>query len=233
LFPDTVEPDVDTRIEILWEDDSLIAVYKPAPLPVHPCGRFYLNTLTSLLQYVYEPAELKLVHRLDANTTGLTLLARNREVATRLRKQFENNCVGKRYLVRCAGNPNEDLFGCSDPIARRRRRAGLRATHKDGDEAMTEFRVMRRHSDQTALLEARPVTGRTNQIRIHLWAMGMPVVGDPAYLKDKQLVAAQTLPLGAPPMCLHASSLSFTHPATGQASKLTAPAPAWVDVGSS
>ncbi len=177
LFPDTVEPDVDAGIEILWEDDALIAVHKPAPLPVHPCGRFNLNTLTSLLSHVYQPNDLRVVHRLDANTTGVMLLARTVDAATNLRQQFQENTIRKTYLVRCSGHPPNDHFCCTDPIARHRSQAGSREIDPDGYSASTEFHVLRRIGDGSALLEARPLTGRTNQIRIHLWGLGMPVLG--------------------------------------------------------
>ena len=229
LFPNTVEPDVDAGIEILWEDEALIAVHKPAPLPVHPCGRFNLNTLTSLLSHVYQPTDLRVIHRLDANTTGLMLLARSVDAATNLRKQFQQNTIRKTYLVRCSGHPPNDRFGCNDPIARHRSQAGAREIDPDGYSAETEFHVMRRSGDGSALLEARPLTGRTNQIRIHLWALRMPVLGDPAYLKDGQRAASQTLEVDQPPMCLHASKLSIVHPSSGEPMELTAPNPTWID----
>jgi len=227
LFPNTVEPDVDAAIEVLWEDDALIAVHKPAPLPVHACGRFNLNTLTSLLSHVYAPSDLRVVHRLDANTTGLLLLARTRDAATQLRKQFAAGQIRKRYLVRCQGHPASNDFTCCEPITRDRSGAGLRRIHPDGSPAMTEFRVAGRLGDGTSLLEARPLTGRTNQIRIHLWAMNLPVMGDPAYRKENQTVATQTLRMDQPPMCLHASHLSLIHPARHEPLELVAPRPAW------
>ena len=92
--------------------------------------------------------------------------------------------------------------------------------------------VSRFTPDGSALLEAEPLTGRTNQIRIHAWHMGMPIVGDPLYLAGGQLGAQQTLECGAPPMCLHAWQLTFPHPLTGERLSFTSPAPAWA-VGSS
>jgi len=93
LFPDWLEPEVDSRIEILWEDDSIIAVAKPAPLPVHPSGRFNRNTLTALLGKIYSSDDLRVVHRLDANTTGVMIFARTASIATAMRNQFEANRV--------------------------------------------------------------------------------------------------------------------------------------------
>jgi 23S rRNA-/tRNA-specific pseudouridylate synthase len=96
-----------------------------------------------------------------------------------------------------------------------------------GQAARTEFRVLERLPDGTTLLEARPLTGRTNQIRVHLWHLGFPVCGDPAYRPGGTLGDSQTLTLDAPPLCLHASSITFTHPLTRERVQFTAPMPAW------
>lgn len=227
LFPATVEPDVNASIEILWEDEALVAVNKPAPLPVHPSGRFNRNTLTGLLKVAYGAERLRVVHRLDANTTGLILLARSRQSATRLSQQFEHDRIDKRYLVRCHGHPDQDGFACQAPIGRRPTVGGSREVASGGRPAETRFQVLKRCDDGSSLLEARPLTGRTNQIRIHLWTMGHAVVGDPAYRVNRELAAQQTLQVDDPPMCLHASSLSLKHPMTGEALELAAPDPNW------
>ena len=227
LFPNTTEPDVDAAIEVVAEDSGFIVVQKPAPLAVHPCGRFNLNTLTSLLSMVYPQDELRLVHRLDANTTGLMVLARTREVATNLRQQFELNKVQKQYLVCCSGHPSTDEFVCDEPIAKELAAGGTRELRHDGRESCTRFRVLEKFADGKALLYAFPETGRTNQIRVHLWGMGMPVLGDPTYLANGQRVANQTLTLADPPMRLHAQRLAFAHPRTGSTLQFQASDPAW------
>jgi RluA family pseudouridine synthase len=227
LFPNTTEPDVDAAVRIVAEEPEFIVVHKPAPLPVHPCGRFNLNTLTSLLATVYPQEELRLVHRLDANTTGLMVLARTREVATDLRQQFERNQVHKQYLVSCVGHPPGDDFICDERIAKETVTGGSRELRDDGQESRTRFHVLERLSDGTALLHAFPETGRTNQIRLHLWGMGTPVLGDPTYLIDGQRVANQTLTLADPPMCLHAQRLSFRHPQANNAIHFQAGNPVW------
>jgi RluA family pseudouridine synthase len=227
-FPNTIEPDVDARIAILYEDDWLIAMAKPAPLPVHPCGRYNLNTLTSLLASVYPPADLRLVHRLDANTSGVILLARTAAAATALRQQFEGNTVRKRYLVGCWGNPDHEAFVCEQCIGRVRGWAGSRQVDAAGQPARTEFRRLGAWADGGSLVEAYPRTGRTNQIRIHLWSLGMPVIGDPAYLPGRQLAPFQTLTIDEPPMRLHASRLWLLHPSSGDPIELAAPDPDWL-----
>jgi RluA family pseudouridine synthase len=227
LFPNTTEPDVDAAIEVVTENTAFIVVQKPAPLPVHPCGRFNLNTLTSLLSTVYPQDELRLVHRLDANTTGLMVLARTRAVATDLRQQFELNKVQKQYLVCCSSHPLTDEFVCDEPIAKETVAGGTRELRQDGRESRTRFRVLEKCADGKAFLHAFPETGRTNQIRVHLWGMGLPVLGDPTYLADGQRMANQALTLADRPMCLHAQRLSFTHPRTGAALHFQASDPVW------
>jgi RluA family pseudouridine synthase len=231
VFPDWVEPTVNTNIEILWEDDAVIAVYKPAPLPVHPSGRFNRNTLTAMLRSVYAEDDLRVVHRLDANTTGVLLLARTAEAADQLRKQFLSESVEKKYYVKCLGHPHGDRFSCDQPIAKHGTLAGLRTTDPGGQPASTDFQVHDRVADGTSLLVARPRTGRTNQIRIHLWSLGMPVVGDPAYLAGRKLGATQTLRSSDPPLCLHATTIAVSHPTTGQELLVRSPDPGWWTAG--
>ncbi|WP_153556053.1 sulfurtransferase [Roseimaritima sediminicola] len=226
VIPDTVEPDVNAAIEILYEDEAIVAVAKPAPLPMHPCGRFNHNTLVSILNRVYAPQVLRPAHRLDANTTGVVVFSRTQAIARRLQPCFQTSEVDKRYLVRCQGHPPEDRFVCDAPIGREATRAGGRTVDEDGLPARTEFRVLERYADTTALLEARPITGRTNQIRVHLWHLGWPVEGDPVYLPDGRLGESQTLPAAGQPMALHAWQLRFPSPSTDEPLTLVAEPPA-------
>ncbi len=227
VIPDTVEPTVDASIKILYEDEAIVAVHKPAPLPMHPCGRFNRNTLISLLNQLYAPEVLRPAHRLDANTTGMVVLSRSQKVARVLQPAFQSAAVRKTYLVHCHGQPSEQTFSCDAPIGRRATRAGGRAVDPAGLAARTEFETLLRLDDGTALLEARPLTGRTNQIRLHLWHLGFPVVGDPIYLPDQQFGETQTLDVEQPPMGLHAWRLTFPSPLTGEPIELQAPLPAW------
>jgi len=227
VFPGVVEPEVNGRVEILHEDEALIVVNKPAPLPMHAGGRFYRNTLQYILAAVYQPEKPYPAHRLDANTTGLVLVARNGRFAGRLQPQFARGRVEKRYLVRIQGHPEPDTFACDAPISRRSGELGSRTVAgTEGLAARTEFTVRERRADGTTLLEARPLTGRTNQIRIHLWHLGFPVCGDPVYLPGQKLGATQTLAPGDPPLGLHAWRIQFRHPLTHQPAEFTAPPPA-------
>jgi RluA family pseudouridine synthase len=227
-FPGVTEPDVNARMEILHEDEALIVLNKPAPLPMHTGGRFYRNTLQHILNEVYHPQKPHPAHRLDANTTGVVLVTRTRHFAGKLQPQFAQGQVQKWYLVRVQGQPKADVFTCAAPIGAEAGELGARAVDfENGLEARTEFQVLERTADGTALLEARPLTGRTNQIRIHCAHLGFPVCGDTAYLKDGKLGDTQTLRVDDPPLCLHAWKIAFTHPLTHQRMEFSAPRPAW------
>ena len=231
LFPDTTEPEVDGKIRILREEPRWIVIEKPAPLPVHPSGRFNRNSLTSLLDRVYKN-ELKLVHRLDANTTGVMVLARDRETATELRGQFERNEVEKTYIAKCCGHPDQEKFMIDAAISNEQSLGGGRELDSSGPPAITHFEVLDRRLDQTCLLKVKPATGRTNQIRVHLWSIGHPVLGDPAYLPNHQRAAKQTLSTDAAPMCLHAWRLRFRAPGTSDTIGVESPPPHWASVTS-
>ncbi|HTI71149.1 MAG TPA: RluA family pseudouridine synthase [Candidatus Limnocylindria bacterium] len=226
--PASVEPAVNAGIEILYEDEALVVLNKPAPLPMHPSGRFNRNTLQHILGLVYHPQKPRPAHRLDANTTGITLLTRTRHFASILQPQFARGEVKKTYLVRVHGHPVSDTFSCDAPISDEPGEAGSRQVDIiDGLAARTEFSVIRRDADGTALLEARPLTGRTNQIRIHLWQLGHSLCGDAMYLADGKIGGVQTLGLEAPCLCLHAWKVGFTHPMNRQWVEFTAPPPEW------
>ncbi|MBS0208040.1 MAG: RluA family pseudouridine synthase [Planctomycetes bacterium] len=226
--PATIEPDVSIDIQIVYEDEALIVVHKPAPLPLHPCGRFNRNTLQSFLQTVYEPQKPRPAHRLDANTSGLVVFTRTRHFASLVQPQFEYGEVEKTYLARVQGHPPEDQFACDAPISAEALETGLRAVDEAaGLPARTEFRVLKRLADGTTLLEVRPLTGRTNQIRVHLWQLGWPIVGDQSYLANRQHGETQTGGVDDPPLCLFAKSITFVHPISGERTTFSAEAPAW------
>ncbi len=232
-FPGVTEPDVNGRVDILHEDEALIVVNKPAPLPMHAGGRFNLNTLQYLLNAAYHPQKPHPAHRLDANTTGILLVTRSRHFAGKLQPQFAQGTVAKTYLVRVQGAPPETDFRCDAPISSEAGELGSRTVDfSHGLTAQTEFRVLQRDADGTALLEARPLTGRTNQIRIHLWHLGFPVCGDQVYLPGKKVGDTQTLSLQDPPLCLHAWKIKFIHPQTRQPAEFIAPPPAWASLKS-
>jgi RluA family pseudouridine synthase len=228
-FPAVIEPDVNMQIEWLHEDASLVVVNKPAPLPMHAGGRYQRNTLKYVMDRLYAPQALRPAHRLDANTTGVTILARTQHAARKVQMQFGSSAVEKRYLVRVQGHPSADEFVCDAPISQQAGEAGSRYVDPiAGLPSRTQFRVLCRDDDGTALLEAWPRTGRTNQIRVHAWHLGWPVCNDPVYRSDGRLGDYQTSPLDAPPLCLHAWQISISHPVHGEPMTFAATPPAWL-----
>ncbi len=217
-----VEPAVRATIGILHEDDSLLVVDKPAPLPMHASGRYNRNTLLSLVQSVYTADTLRVAHRLDANTSGVVVLTRNALAATSVQAQFASRTVRKQYLARVIGHCPWASLSCDQPIAVAAGQSdfsnthGAWITHPSGQSAVTQFDVIAKNSDGTTLVSAVPITGRTNQIRVHLWSIGFPIVGDPMYLPEQQLGNSQTLAVDDPPMCLRATRISLDHPNTGE-----------------
>ena len=214
IFPEEIEPDVSAEIRLLYEDKALIVVHKPAPLPVHPCGRFNRNTLSHMLSLAWRPDSPLHCHRLDANTTGVLVCARTPHFARLVQEQFEKRKVNKVYLARVWGHVTDDKREIDLPIQAQSGKLGLRrvAPKNQGLPSLTKLRVLSRNEDGTSSLEVIPVTGRTHQIRVHLWHMGHPIVGDPAYLQGGVKGERQALELGDPPMQLHCQEMRLQHP---------------------
>ena len=227
LLQGTVEPDVNADIEILFEDEDLIVVNKPAPIAMHPCGRFNRNTLSYILNALYTGEKVRMTHRLDANTTGIVVFARKRKSAQLIQSQFESGRVEKTYLARVVGVPEHDQFECNEKISSSPGDGGFRLIDPAGLTASTSFEVLNKYDDGTAVLKCVPKTGRTNQIRLHLWSLGFPIVNDPSYLPEQQLGTNQTLTIDDAPMCLHASRLVFQHPTTEEMCTFESLAPDW------
>ncbi|MDA0661115.1 MAG: pseudouridine synthase [Planctomycetota bacterium] len=226
-LPGTVEPSVNADIRILYEESGFVVVNKPAPLPMHPCGRYNRNTLVHILGKIYDPEKLRAAHRLDANTSGVVVLSRTARIASKLQPQFEKGLVVKRYLLRVIGDFAPEVCVCTEPIGTTLSAAGARDIESGGMAAETHFRKLQSFSDGTCLVEARPVTGRTNQIRIHAWHLGFPILGDPMYQPHRIIRDRQTLLPTEPPMCLHAAALSFLHPETRDRLTFEAELPSW------
>lgn len=227
IFPAAAEPAVAHDIKVLYEDEAILIVNKPAPLPMHSSGRFHRNTLQHFIDLAYAPAPPpRAVHRLDANTSGILIFARTRHFAKLLQRQFLDQQVGKTYLACVMGQPPSVEFSCHAPISAEPHLAGSRSISAEGLSAHTDFRVLESCGDRT-LLEVTPFTGRTNQIRLHLQHLGMPIIGDPTYLNHGEVGASQTLSLNDAPMQLHAWKLCVTHPLTKQAISFETPQPDW------
>jgi UPF0176 protein len=227
IDPETTEPDVNATIHVVaWEGDYVV-FNKPAPLPMHPCGRYHRNTMTEILGLAFPGERLSPAHRLDANTTGIVVFSRSRPAAKAIQRQFEDGLAAKTYLCLVEGHPSWHDITSTEPISCVAGEHGFRVVNPEGDAAETAFRVLARCATGETLVEAVPRTGRTNQIRVHLWHLGHPIVGDPVYLAGGQLGQRQTIAPTDPPMCLHAWRLSFARPADGAAVTYETAPPEW------
>jgi 23S rRNA pseudouridine1911/1915/1917 synthase len=209
-------------LKIVYEDADLLVIDKPAGLPVHPAPGHPAHTLVNaVLAHLPALAEgdetLRpgVVHRLDKDTSGLIIVAKNRPAHENLSDQFKSRSVAKSYTVLVKGKltPENGIIEAAigrDPHNRQRM-----AVVSKGREARTEYRVLRYIGDYT-LLEIRPRTGRTHQIRVHLAAIGFPVVGDATYGVTFPHLSRQFL---------HASRLGFSLPSTGKHVEFTSPLP--------
>jgi len=178
--PRVIEPAVPDEVSILEEHPEYLLVYKPAPLPMHPGGRYNKNTLTGILKDKgYE--DLRIVHRLDAVTSGLVLFARNKEFARQAMVSFSRADVRKTYFAKVSGIPDKPSAIIDAPI---RRKTGFVFESKLGltnaKEAVTEFEVIQKGPD-SSIVKCHPKTGRTHQIRLHLEQWGHPIIDDPIY----------------------------------------------------
>lgn len=218
-------------LEILFEDESLIAINKPVGLLVHPSASEKSGTLLNGLAYHFwqtsgEAIRPGLIHRLDRNTSGVIVLAKTARAHRTLSKHFRERWVKKFYLALVSGRVERDSgeidapIGCSED-----RNVWPRwrvMDEKDGGKpAKTKYRVIRRFAAHT-LLELEPLTGRTHQIRIHCQLIGHPVVGDPFYKSAVDPLAAAR---GIKHHLLHAASLIFRHPANGKEINIEAAMP--------
>ena len=222
---DYTEPTVNSNVQLLYEDQAIVVIDKCAPLPVHPSGRFNRNTLEGILAVAYYPEMLRPAHRLDANTTGLVVLARKHVYSKFLQSQFAAGTVKKTYLATVDGHPDWDSIDCNLAIGAEAIHGGSRKIDHDGQPAITRLRVLERFSNGKSLIEAVPETGRTHQIRLHLSALGFPISNDPLYLAGGAAREQPDTERQANAMGLHASRLEFIHPITRMVVSFEAPLP--------
>lgn len=221
-------------IEVIYEDDDVAVINKPANMIVHPGAGKDAGTLVAALLHrfgvdglsrVGGPLRPGIVHRLDKGTSGAMVIARNDAAHRRLVDEFRDREVEKMYLALLHGHTNGESGRIDMPIARDlRRRTRMTARRREGRTARTDWRVRFRY-DAFTLVEADLHTGRTHQIRAHFSALGTPVVGDTLYGAPRQeRVGGKLLPpLGR--NFLHASRIAFRHPRTGERVELRAPMP--------
>ncbi|HJC58410.1 MAG TPA: RluA family pseudouridine synthase [Candidatus Eisenbergiella intestinipullorum] len=234
LLPEAVEPDIrpeDIPLDILYEDDDVLVVNKPKGMVVHPAAGHYSHTLVNALMYhchdslsgingVMRPG---IVHRIDRDTTGSLLVCKNDMAHLSIAAQLKEHSIVRRYRAVVYGVIDQeegriDLPVGRDPQDRKRMAVGAR----NAKPAVTHYRVLQRF-DRYTYIECRLETGRTHQIRVHMEAIGHPLLGDEVYRRN--------LPGSGKPPCrlqgqtLHAMILGFHHPRTGEYIETTAPLP--------
>ncbi len=229
LLPDSARPHPDPAVslEVVYEDTDIVVVDKPAGLVVHPGGGNEAGTLVNglLARYpevaaVGDPQRPGIVHRLDKDTTGLLVVARTGAAYDTLVQMLGARRVERVYVALVWGEPEAPRGVIDAPLGRSPRRATRMAVSVEGKEARTRYAVQQSFRDPTrcSLVECHLETGRTHQIRVHLAAIGHPVVGDRDY-------GGARSPLPSPRPLLHAHRLAFVHPTTGEPLSFTSPVP--------
>lgn len=211
--------------EILLLDPDLLALNKPAGMPSHPTGSGQLDALSWADEWLRQQGEAGgsiLLHRLDADTSGVLLLARTAEANRCLARSFAEREMEKCYLALVAGSPPAEF--AVDNYLRPGKRGRTQVVHSGGQRAQTQFRTLTQ-GPGFALVEARPKTGRTHQIRVHLAGSGYPLLGDLLYGGPASLPGAAS-GLVFRRHLLHAQRLRFNHPRDGRVVTIEAPLPA-------
>ena len=230
--PARPEPEVPRSFGVLSDDGDVLAVDKPAGLPMHPTAKYHFGTLTMLLGEKYPGEPLQIAHRIDRETSGLVLVARGPLAARGLKMAFAERKVKKRYLALVHGEVAEGIGTIDLPLALSdgALKIKMRVDPK-GLPSLTRWRRVERLRGHT-LLECRPETGRQHQIRAHLAAIGHPIVGDKLYGQDESLFMSfcdegwsdeLEAQLGLRRQALHAWEATFPHPRTRAETTIAAP----------
>ncbi|MFH1061598.1 MAG: RluA family pseudouridine synthase [Candidatus Omnitrophota bacterium] len=207
----------DIPIDIIFEDAYILVVNKPAGLVVHPAAGHFADTLVNALTFYCKnlsdlngPLKLGIVHRLDKDTSGILIVAKDNKTHRHLASQFKKHTIDKTYIAIVQGSVNYDEGVIDVPLTRNPfNRKKMSVSHASSRQAVTGYKVIKRAADLT-LLEVYPQTGRTHQIRVHLAHLGYPIIGDSTYNKAKGikgLISRQAL---------HAQTIRFKHPHTGK-----------------
>lgn len=215
----------DIPVEILYEDNDIIVVNKTKGMVVHPANGNLDGTLVNAVMAICKDSlsgiggEIRpgIVHRLDKDTSGAIIVAKNDKAHINLSEQIKNHQVEKTYIALVKGFVKENEATINMPIGRSTKDRKKMAVNKNGKNAVTHFKVIERFRNYT-LLEVKIETGRTHQIRVHLSEIGYPIVGDAVYSNGKNEWNIEG-------QCLHAKSLKFKHPITGKEMFIEAPLP--------
>lgn len=229
-LPEPEPPDAqpeDIPLDIVYEDADVVVVNKPVGMVVHPAAGHSHGTLVNALLYhcgkslsgingVLRPG---IVHRIDRDTSGLLIVAKNDAAHLALARQLEDHSLARTYEAIVVGGFREEAGTVDAPIARHPKERKRMAVVSGGKRAVTHWRVVERFRGHT-WVECELETGRTHQIRVHMAHIGRPLLGDSVYGSKKSVP-------GLAGQCLHAARLRFVHPATGETMELEAPLPTW------
>ena len=232
-IPDVVEPEIlpeNIPLDILYEDQDVIVLNKPQGMVVHPAPGHTSGTLVNALMY-HCGAELSgingekrpgIVHRIDKDTSGVLMVAKNNAAHQSLAEQLAVHSITRKYNAIVYNGFSEESGTVDQPIGRNPQdRKKMAVTQKHSRHAVTHYRVLERLGNFT-LIEAQLETGRTHQIRVHMTYIGHPLLGDTVYGKKKQ-------PFGLEGQVLHARVLGFRHPSTGEYMEFEAPLPPYFE----
>lgn len=219
----------DIPIDIVYEDSDIIVVNKPKGMVVHPANGNPDGTLVNAIMNICKDSlsgiggEIRpgIVHRIDKDTSGLLIVAKNDKAHINLSEQIKNREITKKYVALVRGVIKENFATIDMPIGRSDKDRKKMAVRKDGKKAVTHFDVIERFNGFT-YLDIKIDTGRTHQIRVHMAEIGYPIVGDMVYSNGKN-------PFGVEGQMLHAKSLDFKHPTTGKQMHLEAPLPEYFE----
>ena len=234
--PLAAEPQ-DIPLTVVYEDGDLIVVDKPAGMVVHPAAgnpdgtlvNALLHHCTGQLSGIGGVARPGIVHRIDKDTSGLLVVAKSDKAHEGLAAQFADHSIERRYLAVCSGHPSPAEGTINARLGRsdsdRKKMTVLPDGTSRGKHAVTHYRTLQR-LDGCALLECRLETGRTHQVRVHCASIGHPLVGDPVYGRTPKSLRPLLQQLGFARQALHAASLGFHHPVTGEWHQFSSPLPA-------
>lgn len=230
-----IEPEA-MQLELIYEDESLLVINKPPQLIVHPTHGHYTGTLANGVVHYWqqknEQYRFRPIHRLDEDTSGIVVIAKNAYIHQQLSDQMQQGSMDKRYLAIVYGHVQPQYFDIEAPIERNPEAPHLRTIREDGQYAKTGVRCIAQFTYPVAeklepiklsLIELKLYTGRTHQIRVHMHVNGYPLVGDKFYFNDENVKYEEQLMLTR--QALHAYKLTLQHPLTKQALTFEAPLP--------